>query len=212
MKAFRIALLALLLACLLLPSASAQQSGQVSVRLHPPGETLEPGASMTLPGEAQLVADLTAHASLSGIPVTYTVTKQPAWATVVVSPASDMFQAAHAPGIQYRDERPFTITVTVAHDAAFDATDLIEVVATTHGSAGGASFSGKAQVPIVLHGADDACHHETAAGEDAKSASDVTVQSAGGSPASLPLAAPAAAVGGLAAVGAGAGLVLRRRL
>jgi hypothetical protein len=136
----------------MIPTASAQQNGSVTVQLNPPTESVKPlQAPISFTGRVIFTADYGVAAGLIGIPVTYTVTKQPAWATVLVSPATAVFPAP-APGTDaaYSAERPITITVTATDQAPAFQADTIEITAVTQaGSSAGKSFTGKGNVPIT---------------------------------------------------------------
>lgn len=226
-------LLATALLCLLVvvpAPAQAQQSGSVTVMLSAPTEALQQGsAPAVIPGVVTFTADITAALSPSGIPVTYTITKQPAWATVIVSPSTDMFPAPSAPtGLSYAASRSILITVSVAHAPTADTTDVIELTATTGAAILGKSFVGIGAAPIAFDAPDEPCpehavtqeqlavwaaeateaYNEYQASNADEPADELTVQNASASPISLPVMA----IAGFALVGAGVGLLLKRRL
>lgn len=229
--------LVLVAACLaaltLLPAAAqAQQAGALIVTLQPPEAALTEDGPLTFLGTVTLTVDYTAYTSISGIPVQYTVTKQPAWATVVVSPSSDVFSLGPYPGPSASMTMTKQITIIVnaaSDDLDQDLTDLIEITATTTPGLLGKAFTGKGSTPITYDAPEEPCaehagmtHEQMAAlaveaadtynayqrEQQAGSSEDVTVQNAAAS--TIPM--PWVAVGGFALVGAGIGLVLRRRL
>lgn len=225
--------LALLSLLTFLPSpAAAQQQGSITVQLEAPEAPLTGEVeSLTFRGIVTLTTDATAYASLTGIPVQYTVTMQPEWATIIVSPASDVFSLP-APGIgaAITMSKAVTITVTLHHDPGEDVNDLVEISAVTSpGGPLGTSFAGKGTTPIAYDAPDaepcpehaalsnvdwasvaveaaDAYNEQQAAKQG--SGDEVSVQTGGSS--TLPM--PWIVVGGFALIGAGVGLVLRRRL
>lgn len=226
-----LATLAILLVLTFLPSpAAAQQQGSLTMYLEAPEMALsDEVTTLTFQGIATLTTDATAYASPTGIPVQYTITKQPAWATVTVSPSTDVFQTGHPVGLTLTTSKAFTITVTLHHDPGEDLSDVLEVTATTSaGTPFGAAFTGKGATPVAYDAPDEPCPEHDAAShvdwaavaveaadaynahQSAQDGSDeeVSVQTGGSS--TLPM--PWIVVGGFALIGAGVGLVLRRRL
>lgn len=217
-----------LLTCLPSPAA-AQSQGSVTVMLGSLEDAFtEEGQTLTFTGIVTLVADVTAHTSTTGIPVQYTVTKQPDWATVVVSPASDVFTFGAPTGLSVQASKSFTVTVALADTPEDDVSDQVEIAAQTSPAPFGASFTGKGATPIVYDAPDEPCpghdivtsadwaslaveaadayneHHAAKQGKG----EEVSVQTGG----ATSLSTPWIVVAGFAAVGAGVGLVLRRRL
>ena len=136
------------------PTAEAQTSAQVVVSITPNTERVKPlQGPIAFSGTAQFTADYSAGANIIGIPVTYTVSQKPAWATVLVSPATDIFPGPSATGAAtpgaYTTSRTFTITVTASDQAPAFTAEQIEITATTTPTQGGKAAIGKAQVPIV---------------------------------------------------------------
>lgn len=231
MKAILATTAALLAILLLIPGAQAQQSAALVVALGVPEEALGEGAeTITFVGRVTLTVDYTAILSPTGIPVTYTVTKQPEWASVIVSPSSDVFPAPTAPsgGMAYQAERAITITVTLAHEVTEDMRDEVEITASTTPAMLGKSATGKGSTLVAVVAPEEACpehagltpaqmalaadavdaYNEYQAAKEDDASDEVTTQSAGASP--VPLAG--VALGGFALAGAIVGLVLRRRL
>ena len=136
----------------LAPTAAAQQSASITVALNPPSESVKPLQSpITFSGTITFTADYTGVTGIIGIPVTYTVTKQPAWSTVLISPATDVFPVPSnaQPGAAYTQTKTITVTVTANDQAPAFQADQIEVTATTTNTAGGRPVSGKGNVPIT---------------------------------------------------------------
>lgn len=136
------------------PTAEAQQSSSITVKLTPP-DIVKPLQGATIfNGEATLTADYSGVSGVIGIPVTYTVTKYPAWATVIVSPTSDIFPVpagTSAPGgASYQQKLTFKVSVTASDQAPAFQSEAIEITATTKPSTQGAvPATGKDSVPIT---------------------------------------------------------------
>ncbi|HET6405042.1 MAG TPA: hypothetical protein VFH78_10380 [Candidatus Thermoplasmatota archaeon] len=213
-----------------LPGAHAQQSGALILTLEAPAEPVREGGMVTFLGTVTLTVDYTAMLSLSGIPVSYSVANAPAWASVVISPASDVFpMPSHPhPGTSYSVTRQIAVTVSAADVPERDTVAAVEIAAVTSPGFAGRSFTGNGATPVAFDVADEACdaahaeelaaparqaaqayakHQTSGNGAQDASAEELTTQSAGARP--LPL--PYAVVAGFAILGAGIGLVLRRR-
>lgn len=214
--------------------AQAQMSSSLVVTLTSAEEPVREGSSVVLTGIATFTSDWTAALSLNGIPVTYTIDAVPAWASVVISPANDVFPppgpASGATPLAYSVTRAFTVTVSASEELAADQTDVLEIAATSSPTQGGRVAVGKASALVSYDAPEAPCdttdheallamaveaanaYAETERG-DASSTSgteddELSVQTGGATP--LPL--PWIAVGGFAALGALVGLLLRRRL
>lgn len=228
----------LAIALVLLPLASAQfgQRSQLTLSMSVPTQAItEAGAPLSFSGTVTFVGDATYYTQTNGIPISYVVTKQPAWATVIVSPATDVIPLPSTPtSVNVYGSRPFQVTVVLdpaqadQPDFPRRLTDQIEVTATAGWTMFSGAASGKSAVPLVVSLPDvEPCHEvdtqallteavdaynayqaQQEASSPSTEPSDVTVQSTGASPVPLPYAA----VGGFALVGAGIGLVLQRRL
>lgn len=232
MKALVLVVATLALLAFLPAPAQAQGSSAVIVQIEPAEEALVDGSTITLHAVVTYVADYLSLLNVNGVPVDYAVTRAPPWAAVTVTPASDIFPPpAGAPvGASYSMSRAIIITVSATGDFAEDLTDVIELTATTHPTAPlTASATGKGQAQVRYLGAEnEPCpehpgmtHEEMAAmavdaanaynaqqrEEQTGSSDDVTVQNASAAPVSMPWVL----VGGFALVGAGIGLVLRRK-
>lgn len=147
-----LALLVGAIALAFVPTAAAQNSGNVIVSLSQPSEQVKPlQGSVTFTGTATLNADMGGAVNAIGIPVTYTVANKPAWAQVLVSPSTDVFPPpTGAPsGVAYTQTKSFTVTVTASQDAPAFTAETIEITATpTAGAAGGSYTAGKGQAQI----------------------------------------------------------------
>lgn len=233
MRTLLVALAALALLTIIPSPVAAQQSAAMTVALDAPEPLSDATRMVTFSGAVTLVADLTGYTGIMGIPVTYTVTKNPAWATVLISPATDVFPAPSSPpaGLSYTVTKTITITIGLADDPTEDMFDQVEITATTTPTVNGKSAVGIGATPVAYDAPDEPCpdhlddprlaalaveaadaYNEWQAAkedEDASASSDdVHVQSAGAS--TLPL--PWVAVAGFALVGAAVGLAIRRRL
>ncbi|HET6404171.1 MAG TPA: hypothetical protein VFH78_05950 [Candidatus Thermoplasmatota archaeon] len=134
------------------PTAEAQQSGSVTVTLSTPENVKPLQGPVSFTGTVTFIGDYSGLTGVVGIPVTYSVSKAPAWASVLISPANDVFPAPSnaQPGTSYSQSKTITITVTASDQAPAFTPDTIEITATTQGAgAGGRSFSGKGNVPIT---------------------------------------------------------------
>lgn len=228
-----IAALAMLLLLTFLPApASAQQQGAVTVQLNVPETPLADDLTrITFAGIVTFTTDVTASASTTGIPVSYTVTKQPEWASVIISPATDVFSFGMPTGLSMTATKTVTIVVSLAKDPGEDLNGVIEITAETSPGPFGASFTGKGSTPIAYDApeeepcaeghlvtnadweamaveAADAYNEYQASKAEEDGGDEVSVQTGGAS--TLPM--PWLIVGGFALIGAGVGLVLRRRL
>lgn len=232
MKALLLVAASLAILAFLPAGAHAQMSSAVVIRIEPAEGPIVDDSAIVLHAVVTYVADDLAALNVNGVPVEYTVTQAPAWATVTLTPPSDVFPPpAVAPaGASYVVTRTLTITVSATSDLDEDVTDFIEMSATTHPSAPLAtSATGKGQVQVQYLGAEDEpcpehagmTHEEMAAlavdaanaynaeqrEQQTGSSDDVAVQDASASRVPMPWIA----VVGFALVGAGVGLVLRRK-
>lgn len=239
MRSLALVLASLALLSVLPAPAQAQLSASVVITLEAPTEALTADSTLTIPGTVAYTADFTAWAGVFEIPVTYYVEDAPAWATVIISPANDVFPAPGAPmaGFSYTVVRMISVTVTAGEAPPGDASDSISIMAIAHPHMGGQAASGVGAVPVRYDAADEPCHEltdeemlamareaaneyvakngGTGVGSEAPNAApaqggsdELHVQTRDASPLSLPWIA----VAGFALVGAGVGLVLRRRL
>lgn len=222
------------------PTADAQTAGSLVITISAPDAPVRAGETVTLVGVATLTADYTAALGLAGIPVSYWVEQAPAWASVIISPSNDVFPPPAGPqqaGLTYTAVRTFTITVsaTASEAPTEDVVEALTIAALTSPAALGQQLSGQGAAAIAFDATDEPCEHAVdaellalareAANESAASkqngvdmptsapptdapADDLEVQTGGVSPLSLPWLA----VAGFALVGAGVGLVLKKRL
>lgn len=135
----------------LAPTAQAQQQASITVALNTPDNVKPLQGPVTFGGTVTLTADYTGVTGVIGIPVTYSVTKQPAWANVLVSPATDVFPSPTnpSPGSSYTSAKQITVTVTASDQAPAFQADQIEITATTTPSTQGKQAVGKGNVPIT---------------------------------------------------------------
>ncbi|MFA5862562.1 MAG: hypothetical protein WDA16_12795 [Candidatus Thermoplasmatota archaeon] len=216
-------LIATLLAglALLAPLASAQQNSALTLMLRPLDHALDGDTTTATGAVVTYVADATVLLNTAGVPVTYQVSKQPAWASVIVSPSSDIFMPNPQPSVSYAMTKAFTLSISVAKDAPHDALDSIEITAIVMpGMVAAKGAMAKAMIAVHVVNTQVPCEATPAAGATALApptttsestptdAQTVHVQST--APTSVPTSAMA--IGGFAAVGAGAGFLLRRKL
>lgn len=219
-------LLPLLLTTLLLalaPSAQAWQNS-VTMTLAPPTEKLQAGTTVVLPGSIEYRDLAIAQASLGGIQVRYDVVDAPPWATVVVSPASDVIDTRGVqPGLTFLKERTFSVVVTAQPKYAVEETGVIEVaVLAVPDYPGGMPRTASASIPIHYvpsEHADDCPEHAaikeykvqvdyTGPTQEAQQAPEpVRVQSSSTTLGTTSLAV----VGGMAVAGGAAGYAMHRR-
>lgn len=138
----------------LAPTAEAQASASLTISLNPPSEAVKPLQNpISFTGSVTFTSDYSSLTGVIGIPVQYTVSQKPAWATVIVNPASDVFPAPQAgagsAGTSYTITRPITITVSASDQAPAFQADTIEITGTTTAAPGGGTAkSGKGTAPI----------------------------------------------------------------
>lgn len=208
---------------LLAPLADAQQQSTLTLQLYALDKALDGDTTATTSAAVTYVADATVLLNTAGIPVAHQVTKAPAWATVTVSPSHDVFPVTLQPGVSYVMTRAFTITITVARDAPQDAIGLIEITSVVTPTMFAAKYAtAKAQLPIHVINTLAPCEPATNATATPETPSPTQASiptSTEPQPVHVQSAAPATtmptsamALGGFAAVGAGVGFVLRRRM
>lgn len=236
MRPLLVALALLTIATILPTPAAAQQQGSLVITIAAPEGPLRPGETLVVEGYATLTVDVTGMLSLTGIPVHYTAIA-PAWANAIVSPASDVFPTPPAPtaGLSYSVTRAFMVTIGAGEGPTHDVVEALQIQAQTAPSSFGQSFMGIGATALAWDAPDETCdelHGEellalareaadeyaaakegqtdlaTDAPRDDAASGELHVQTGGASP----LALPWIAVAGFALVGAGVGLVLRRRL
>jgi hypothetical protein len=193
----------------------------IVISLAPPTDALSAEKTkVEFAGKVTYVGDPTSMLNLHGVPVQYKITQAPAWAAVTVSPGSDVIQLT-TQGTTTTGSAHFTVTVFAGADAVPSSeVGIIEITATVIPSAPltpPKSASGQAPVQFYVPPHEDGCEeHATvaalfaeapAAAPKEESGDDLHVQTAGVAPAGTWYA-----VGGFALVGAGVGLMLRRRL
>lgn len=210
------------LACLATP-AQAQMAAPYNlvVSLAPPEDPLTAErTSLEFAGKVTYVGDVTSALNLNGVAVQYKITQAPTWAAVTVSPGSDVIMLTQ--GQQYVGSASFTVSVFVDAGALSSSeVGVIEITATAMPSAPlsypkNAAGQAAVQFYVPPHG-DDCEEHATAAAllattDDAPAAAPqdeddtLQVQTAGAAPTGTWYA-----VAGFGLVGAGVGLLLRRR-
>lgn len=118
----------------LVPVAEAQASGpqyNIVISLTPPTEKVKPlQGQINFQGKVDYTGDPSSSGNIVGVPVSYKVTKAPAWAAVTVSPGSDVITMPATPGAQATGSRTFTVSVTASDQAPAFQSDTIEITAT----------------------------------------------------------------------------------
>lgn len=208
----------LALVLLAAPPAQAQWSASVALAISPPDDAIPRDESLSTQGTMTYTSDMSAVADTSGIEVRYVVSESPEWLSVVVSPASDVFVMSPQPAVTYSYMRVFTVTFTADPNYAAEAIGAVKIQAVAISDVPGSRVAvGQATVPVRLLATepgpcdDPATHAALAPEAAAQQPSPIKVQSAA-PPTAAPVPVAAAAVGGFAVAGAGAGLLLRRRL
>lgn len=135
------------------PTAAAQNSLAVTMVLPPPTESVKPLQSpinfvgtTTISGSQDL-----AGTNVIGFTLAYTVAKQPSWASVTVSPTSDIITIAPGATPSFSQSKSFTVTVTATQDApAFqpDTIDISVTVTPSQGTGGPGAKTAKASAPV----------------------------------------------------------------
>jgi hypothetical protein len=224
---------ALAFAAFLPAPAEAQSQSQLTIAMNAPAEVFNADTTVvSFSGITTYTGDPLQYTQLNGIPISYEVTKSPAWLSVTVSPASDVIPVGTPSGVTITAARVFVVTAILDPDFEGEDVDQIEVTVMQPASTLVSGASAKNAVPVVADvTAEEPCpegaHADllTLAGEAADaynaeqaqmrdeettdgSSDEVSVQDTAVKPLSLPWLA----VGGFALVGAGVGLVLRRRL
>ena len=134
------------------PVAEAQTSQfNAVISITPTSEKVKPlQGSITMSGQVSFTGDPQAFGNIVGIPVEYKVTKNPAWASVTVSPANDVIQAGQ-PGAngQVTGTKSFTVSVLATDQAPAFQAENIEITATFRpANPGAAAKSVATTVPI----------------------------------------------------------------
>lgn len=136
----------------LTPTAEAQGSqSSLVITMNAPTESVKPlQAPLAFSGTTTFTGDPGQMQNFIGVPISYTVTKQPAWATVVVSPASDVVQLSQ-PGATgtVSGTRPFQVIVTASDQAPAFQADQIEITVTQGRVTAGTPAVSKNAVPIT---------------------------------------------------------------
>lgn len=212
---------ALLLAAI--PAAEAQTTGpqySIIVSLVPPEDPFSPRQlSLDMAGKVEYVGDPSSALNLNGVYVEYHITKAPAWLSVTVSPSTDVIHLAQ--GQQYVGASVFTVSMMASEGGApGSAADVVEITATvTPSMPFSYSKSAAAQAMVQYYaGENEECDegHTVAltplsaepepAAARPEEEPELTVQSGGVAPMGTWYA-----IAGFGLVGAGVGILLRRR-
>lgn len=215
-RTFLLAGLALALAAA--PTAAAQGSASLTLALGPPDQPVAAGTTTTLTGTATYVAEWTAQLATDGIQVQYVVANAPEWATVVVSPSSDIFTFGMLPmpSATVAATKSFTVTILGAPGAADGATGILEIQAVTEGTLLVRPALATGAVALTYEAGEPCGDASSLIAASAAPAADAPAEDTGlttqsAAPATFPAVLPIAAVAGCAVVGVGAGLLLRKR-
>jgi len=114
------------------PAAEAQAGPQYNVvlSLTPPTEKVKPlQGQINFNGKVDYSGDPSSQGNLVGVPVSYKVTKAPAWAAVTISPGSDVI-TVNANGNVVSGSKNFIVSVTASDQAPAFQSDTIEITAT----------------------------------------------------------------------------------
>jgi hypothetical protein len=135
-----------------IPVAEAQGAGpqtSVVLSLTPPSEKVKPlQGQITFSGKATYTGDPSSSGNIVGVPVSYKVTKAPAWAAVTVSPGSDVITLTSSQ-TSVSGSSNFNVAVTASDQAPAFQSDTIEITATVTPSNPGATAKSASQaVPI----------------------------------------------------------------
>ena len=133
-----------------LPTAQAQSKSQLTITMNAPTESVKPlQTPLTFSGSTSFTGDPGQFSNIVGIPITYTVSKSPAWASVVVSPASDVIPVPTTPGATITATRPFQVIVTATEQAPAFTADQIEITVNQAATTGMTGASAKNAVPVT---------------------------------------------------------------
>lgn len=136
------------------PTVEAQKpKPTVTMSLNAPGQLVKPlQGAITFTGTVNFVAEVSAASEIKGVQVTYTVTNQPAWASVTVTPTTDVIAltqgAAGAGSAQVTGNRAFQVIVSATDLAPAFQPAIVEIQAATLPSSAFDAGQGKATVPI----------------------------------------------------------------
>jgi hypothetical protein len=122
----------------LVPTASAQGPAAytVVVTLTTPQEKVKPlQDQISFTGTVEVSNDASTFTNIAGLPVSYKVTKNPPWASVTVSPGSDVIILDAPSSGTVKGKRTFTVTVTASDLAPAFQADTIEITATVNAPA-----------------------------------------------------------------------------
>ncbi|MFA5861815.1 MAG: hypothetical protein WDA16_08990 [Candidatus Thermoplasmatota archaeon] len=137
----------------LVPTAEAQRQTTVTLTVTPPSDPVKPmQGALVFPGTITVVFDNTGQTNVVGIPVTYQITKQPSWAQVLVSPATDVIippSGASAAAPSSTVTKSFSVSVTASDQAPAFQPETIEITATAAPPSPGVGGSGKTTVSVA---------------------------------------------------------------
>lgn len=130
------------------PEASAQKSGSVAfspISFADPIKPLRPASCVT--STVTLTGSPDAYTGLIGVPVTFAVVKQPAWASIILSPTTAIFPSPSGAGAasqNFVSTTPLQICVSTTDQAPAFQNDVVQISGTTNvpsgSQSGGTSF------------------------------------------------------------------------
>lgn len=135
----------------LAPTAQAQGSTTLTIVLSSPGQQVKPlQGSISFQGTATFVAESTAQSSFTGVQITYSVKSAPAWASVTISPQTDVFTfgSTPTPGATVTGTKTFSVTVSASDQAPAFSPGPIEIQAVTSTTPAFKAANGLGSVPI----------------------------------------------------------------
>ncbi len=133
----------------LVPTAEAQGSASIIVKLSPASGDLKPlQGFVTVAGQATYTADPTARSSVIGVPIQYTVKNAPSWASVTITPQSDVIAPPSTPGQSESTTVSFTVIISASDQAPAFSPSTLEIQAIATKPAAGAAATGVGSVPI----------------------------------------------------------------
>ena len=132
------------------PTASAQSVATITVTLQSPQDPVKPlQAPTVLSGTVQFTGDPRHYSNLIGIPITLSVSKQPSWATPILSPTTIIIPIPSTPAPTISATVPYQVFVTASDQAPAFQPDQIEVTATGPQETGGTAAQGKGAATIT---------------------------------------------------------------
>jgi hypothetical protein len=133
------------------PTAEAQgRATSVTVKLEPATQNVKPlQGQISIKGTVTFTADPTVYNSLIGVPIQYSVKTAPSWASVTISPTSDVIVIQPGATQQVEATKTFDVIISANEQApAFQAAP-IEITAAAAATQATAAQTGTGSTPIV---------------------------------------------------------------